>query len=44
MTYGLKLKEKEELKNFLKQHPDIRFIQSLWALNIVDKEEIQEEK
>lgn len=29
----------EELKNFLKQHPDIRFIQSLWALNIVDKED-----
>ena len=29
----------EEVKNFLEKHPDMRFIQALWALNIVDKED-----
>ena len=29
----------EELKKFLEKHPDMRFIQALWALNIVDKED-----
>jgi len=29
----------EEVKKFLEKQPDIRFIQALWALNIVDKED-----
>ena len=29
----------EEVKNFLEKQPDMRFIQALWALNIVDKED-----
>ena len=28
-----------KLESFLKEHPDFRFIQALWALNIVDKED-----
>lgn len=29
----------EEVKKFLEKQPDMRFIQALWALNIVDKED-----
>lgn len=29
----------EEMKKFLEKQPDMRFIQALWALNIVDKED-----
>ena len=29
----------EEVKKFLEKYPDMRFIQALWALNIVDKED-----
>ena len=35
--YNLEILEK--VKNFLTQHPDMRFIQALWALNIIDKED-----
>ena len=28
-----------KLEEFLKEHPDFRFIQALWALNIVDKDD-----
>lgn len=27
------------LESFLKEHPDFRFIQALWALNIVNRNE-----
>lgn len=27
------------LEEYLKQHPDFRFIQVLWALNIIDRDE-----
>jgi len=29
----------KKLEEFLKGHPDFRFIQALWALNIVDRED-----
>lgn len=29
----------EEVNHFLIQNPDMRFIQALWALNIVDEED-----
>ncbi len=29
----------KELTDFIKVHPELRFIQALWALNIVDNED-----
>ena len=28
-----------KLEEFLKEHPDFRFIQALWALDIIDRDE-----
>lgn len=28
-----------KLEGFLKEHPDFRFIQALWALGIIDRDE-----
>lgn len=35
--YNLEILNK--LEEFLKKHPDFRFIQALWALNIIDRDE-----
>ena len=35
--YNLEILNK--LQEFLKKHPDFRFIQALWALDIIDRDE-----
>ena len=35
--YNLEILNK--LQEFLKEHPDFRFIQALWALDIIDRDE-----